>query len=61
MKNTGDSTKLEGTNNYAQNKTSKNLQKFTELEGRELEETINTLKPFEYRQGALLKGVKERQ
>jgi hypothetical protein len=33
MKNTGDSTKLEGTNNYARNKTSKNLQKIAELEG----------------------------
>jgi hypothetical protein len=33
MKNTGDSIKLEGTNNYAQNKTSKNLQKIAELEG----------------------------
>jgi hypothetical protein len=34
MKNTGDSTKLEGTNNYARNKTSKNLQKIAKLEGR---------------------------
>ncbi len=34
MKNTGDSTKSEGTNNYARNKTSKNLQKIAELEGR---------------------------
>jgi hypothetical protein len=35
MKNTGDFTKLEGTNNYGQNKTSKNLKKKNaELEGR---------------------------
>ncbi len=34
MKNTGDSTKSEGTNNYVQNKTYKNLQKIAELEGR---------------------------
>ncbi len=34
MKNTGDSTKSDGTNNYAQNKTSKNLQNIAELEGR---------------------------
>ncbi len=33
MKNTGDSTKLEGTNNYVWNKTSKNRQKIAELEG----------------------------
>ncbi len=33
MKNTGDSTKSEGTNNYAQNKTSKNRQKIAKLEG----------------------------
>jgi hypothetical protein len=33
MKNTGDSTKSEGTNNYVQNKTSKNLQKIAKLEG----------------------------
>ncbi len=33
MKNTGDSTKLEGTNNYARNKNSKNLQKIAKLEG----------------------------
>ncbi len=33
MKNTGDSTKLEGTNNYGQNKTSEYLQKIAELEG----------------------------
>ncbi len=34
MKNTGDSTKSEVTNNYVQNKTSKNLQKIAKLEGR---------------------------
>jgi hypothetical protein len=34
MKNTGDSTKSEGTNNYAQNKTSKNCKKIAELEGK---------------------------
>jgi hypothetical protein len=34
MKNSGDSTKLEGTNNYKRNKTSKNLQKIAKLEGR---------------------------
>jgi hypothetical protein len=34
MKSTGDSTKLEGTNNYAQNKTPKNLQIIAKLEGR---------------------------
>jgi hypothetical protein len=43
MKNTGDSTKSEGTNNYAQNKTSKNRQKLPCWRG-ELEGTINTLK-----------------
>jgi hypothetical protein len=34
MKNTGDSTKSGGTDNYAQNKTSENLQKIAVLEGR---------------------------
>ncbi len=34
MKNTGDPTKSEDTNNYARNKTSKNLQKIAKLEGR---------------------------
>ncbi len=34
MKNPGDSTKSGSTNNYAQNKTSKNLQIIAELEGR---------------------------
>jgi hypothetical protein len=34
MKNTEDSIKLEGTNNYAQNKTSKNLKKNAKLVGR---------------------------
>jgi hypothetical protein len=33
MKNTGDSTKLEGTKNYARNKTSENLQTIAKLEG----------------------------
>ncbi len=33
MKNTGDSTKLEGTNNYARNKTSKILKKIAKMEG----------------------------
>jgi hypothetical protein len=34
MKNTGDSTKSKGTDNYARNKASKNCPKIAELEGR---------------------------
>jgi hypothetical protein len=33
MKNRGDSTKSEGTDNHARNKTSKNLQRIAELDG----------------------------